>query len=77
MSIIKDIIKDMMPHVEAFCLYIFSLQFSREGSILATVNNIFQHTDVTDSDVKDAIEKAIENSPLFSNVTYEGKYCTV
>lgn len=52
------------------------LWFSRPGSVRATVNNIFENTNVTQELVDQSIKNAINNSNtngLLAGATFEGK----
>ncbi len=66
----------------AFDFYLFFMYFiflSRQGSVIATVNNIYENITLDDEEILELIDQAIKDaansSELLKDVEYESKYC--
>ncbi len=44
--------------------------------MIATVNNIYQNTDITEEEIQVKIEKAAESNELLTGATFSSKYCS-
>lgn len=71
--------KDCIPHLinYSYVHTFFPYSISREGSVRAFINNIYENTNLTQESVDKAIENTIKNSndSFLNGANFTSKYC--
>ncbi len=69
----------MLTTFDFYLFFMYFIFLSRQGSVIATVNNIYENITLANEEIQEVIDQAIKDAAnsieLLKDVVYESKYC--